>query len=754
MIKVTDPAVSQQWHITKMGMQKAWDITMGKASVKVAVIDSGVDATHPELKDRVSYTYDVVRKSTKIRYPDDHGTHVAGIIAASANNRQGVGVAPKVTLLCYDVFSGDALCYTSNLIKAINYATDKGCRVINMSLGSYDKDELLEQALKRARSKNVTVVAAGGNGDRAGNPITKPSYPADYSTCISVVPVNKKFVRPKWADYNKYKDISAPGIDIYSTTPKGKTDLMSGSSMATPFVTGVYALMYSVNPKLTCSEADKIVFNTAKDLGAAGKDKYYGYGLIQPASAVAKAAKQAPLSPPKTVKAATASYNSAKITWSEAPGVAGYVIYRSTSKNGTYTKIKTVAGGSTTSYTDAKLASGKTYYYKVRAYRAKGSGKIYSSYSAAAAVKVAPSQPTGVKVARISPTSAKVTWKKVSGATGYQVYRSTSKDGTYRRVKTIAGKGNISYTDKKLSSGKTYYYKVRAYRTVSKTNVYSGYSTAAATISPPTTIKAGAASYNSVKVTWKKVSGAAGYGVYRSTSKNGTYTKIKTVSGGSTASYTDPKLVTGKTYYYKVRAYHISGKTKVYSGFSAVAGARVAPKKPSSIKVARVSKTSAKVTWTKVAGATGYEVYRSTSKNGTYAKLKTVAGVGTTSYTDKNLSSKKAYYYKVRAYRTVGKTKVYSSYSAIAKGELYANASITLFWFGVENASGYEIYRSTSARGNFTKIMTIPDGSITGFRDEKLVPGKTYYYNVRAYRKKGSKKIYSNYFGVISAVAQ
>ncbi len=167
-----------------------------------------------------------------------------------------------------------------------------------------------------------------------------------------------------------------------------------------------------------------------------------------------------------TVKAASASYTSVKISWNKLTGAKGYQVYRATSKTGTYKKI---ADTTSTSYTNKSLTTGKTYYYKVRMYT---SSKTYS-YSSIVSAKPVPATPTGVKAKRVSNSSIKVSWTKVSGATKYQVYRATSKTGTYKKV---AETTSLSYTNKSLTDNKTYYYKVRAYRKVGSSKVYGSYS--------------------------------------------------------------------------------------------------------------------------------------------------------------------------------------------------------------------------------------------------------------------------------------
>lgn len=176
-------------------------------------------------------------------------------------------------------------------------------------------------------------------------------------------------------------------------------------------------------------------------------------------------------------------------------------------------------------------------------------------------------------------------------------------------------------------------------------------------------VKASSKSYNSIKITWNKAAGADGYKIYRATSKSGKYSAIKTVTSASTLSYTNTGLTTGKNYYYKVRAYTTINGSKVYGSYSSVVSAKPSLSKPSLYLSAGSKK--AYIKWSKISGASGYEIYRASSKKGYYSKIKTITSGKTTSYTNSKLTRKKTYYYKVRAYRYVSGKKVYSSYSSV-----------------------------------------------------------------------------------------
>ena len=253
-----------------------------------------------------------------------------------------------------------------------------------------------------------------------------------------------------------------------------------------------------------------------------------------------------------------------KLTWNKQNGVTGYQIYRATSKTGKYSKIKTITKSSINTYIDEKVSSGKTYYYKVKAYRKYNVNTYYGKDSN---IK----QQIYIAAPSISVQSyndkATIKWNKVSGTTGYIIYRANTKNGKYTQVKKIANQKTISYTDKKIKSKKEYYYKIRAYKTISGKTHYSSYSsTIQKTAYAQAKIKS--VSYNSKAITikWGKVSNVTGYEVYRANYGSNTYKKIKTLKNSTT--YKDKNISVGKAYYYKIKAYKTKGKSKIYGQLS------------------------------------------------------------------------------------------------------------------------------------------------------------------------------------------
>ena len=324
--------------------------------------------------------------------------------------------------------------------------------------------------------------------------------------------------------------------------------------------TGTYALVATVT--------GTSFINTGLTTGTAYYYKVRSYrGTVYSSYSAVVSARPVPTAP-ASPRAAAVTYNSIKVTWAAVSGATKYEVYRATSSTGTYALLTTT---SYLYYTNGSVNTGTTYYYKVRAYRLVGSTKRYGAFSSVVSAKTSMGTPGSFKAAPATYSSIKVTWSAVTGASGYVVYRATSSTGSYTSVGTAT---STSFTNTNIGTGITYYYKVRAYRTVGGTKVYGPYSasaTAKTSMSYPTTARAARASSTSIKVTWSAVSGATRYEVWHSTSSGGTYTLVATTAS---LYYTNGSLTTGKTYYYKVRAYHLEGSTKVYGPWSKVVYAK------------------------------------------------------------------------------------------------------------------------------------------------------------------------------------
>ena len=448
--------------------------------------------------------------------------------------------------------------------------------------------------------------------------------------------------------------------------------------------------------------------------------------------------------PAPTVTGGNDSQGRPTLKWNAVSGAAKYEVYRARSKSGDYIKYSTVTG---TSYTNTSyIESGNTYYYKVRALDANGTAGAWSSIVSVTYKQTLPAPTvTGGNDAQGRPT---LKWNAVTGAAKYEVYRARSKDGDYIKYSTVTG---TSYTNTSyIESGNTYYYKVRALKSDGTAGAWSSIvsvtyrAASTGTLSAPT-VTGGNDAQGRPTLTWKAVTGAAKYEVYRARSMNGDYIKYSTVTG---TSYTNTSYIeNGNTYYYKVRALKSDGTAGAWSSIVAVTYKQTlsAP----AVTGGNDAQGRPTLTWNAVSGAAKYEVYRARSKDGTYTKYSTTTG---TAYTNSSyLTSGATYYYKVRALGANGNAGPYSAVVSVTcrlkltaptvTGGTDAQGRPTLKWNAVSGAAKYEVYRARSMNGDYVKYSTVTGTSYTN--TSYLANGTTYYYKVRALGSDGSYGPYS-----------
>ncbi|AMV10758.1 S8 family serine peptidase [Geobacillus thermoleovorans] len=265
-----------QWNLPAIHTEDGWTLSRGKRNVPVAIIDSGVDLTHPDLTRRLLPGYNVLADDRSPNDENGHGTHVAGIIASQPNNGEGVaGITWFNPIMAVKALNADGYGTSIDVAKGIRWAVDHGAKVINLSLGNYQPSSVLEEAIRYADAHDVVLVAASGNDSTS-----QASFPAAYPEVISVGAVNPDLSYALYSNYGDYMDVVAPGTNIASTFAGHRYAALSGTSMAAPHVTALAALIRSVNPRLSNDEVRDIILESADDLGERGKDPYYGYGLI------------------------------------------------------------------------------------------------------------------------------------------------------------------------------------------------------------------------------------------------------------------------------------------------------------------------------------------------------------------------------------------------------------------------------------------------------------------------------------------
>jgi subtilisin family serine protease len=272
-----DTAYNQQWAPAKINAPLGWEVSTGSPSIVLALLDTGIDLTNPDFAGRVVPGYNFIGQNTDVQDDHGHGTHVAGIAAATGNNGVGIaGVSWGVSIMSVKVLSASGGGYVSDLISGLDWARDHSAKIINISLGTPQTSQLLQEAVQRALDAGILVVASAGNSGQSGN---APSYPAAYPGVIAVGATDKDDAKASYSTSGSYVSIAAPGTAIYSTYPGGFAT-MSGTSMASPHVSGMASVIWSKSPELKASEVWETVRSTAVDLGAPGTDNDFGAGRI------------------------------------------------------------------------------------------------------------------------------------------------------------------------------------------------------------------------------------------------------------------------------------------------------------------------------------------------------------------------------------------------------------------------------------------------------------------------------------------
>lgn len=272
--------VQKGWSKYYPGIEQLWQNSRG-AGVKIAVLDTGVDLSHPDLRGQIKAKYNALDDSEDVTDESGHGTHICGVIAASGVSACE-GVAPQAALYVAKVARKHTISRALHLTKAVKWAIAQQVHIISISQGTRKKQPALHKAIKEAAAQGIIVICSAGNH---GEMIDAVTYPARYPETIAVGALNRELVRPYFSSKGPSVDIVAPGNQIYSTVPGGNYHFMRGTSMATPFISGLVAL------KLAVHDADPRYFRNVKtlrkalkhmciDLGVPGKDDDYGFGMI------------------------------------------------------------------------------------------------------------------------------------------------------------------------------------------------------------------------------------------------------------------------------------------------------------------------------------------------------------------------------------------------------------------------------------------------------------------------------------------
>lgn len=726
----------------KLRVLDAWRLITTPRKTKVAVIDSGVDVYHEDLqKNLVNRDNYPITSGGEVLTSDsdteEHGTHVAGIIGATYGNKLGsAGVASGFNNDLVEVMvvgtSEEGFLYSADIAHAIKYSTENGAKVINMSFGGLGRDRVIEAAVKDAYNKGVVLVAAAGNN--ASNSFTSPS---DFKEVISVNSSNEYDKANYWSDYGKYKDVTAPGNNIYSTLPGDIYGRMSGTSMASPIVTAVAALMLDANPNLTPSQVYNILCGTTSQNVF---NNYTAYGIINAKDAVL-AAKMAsknstvtsikmkteeeivPLDddislevltrPATALKEVTWESTNPRIATVDSNGIVRGINEGTTTITASCDGLKTsttVTVKATEQLTKLKFAETKNLLYigdifNLSASYAPETLKSPEIYYSSSNRKVADIEESLLGYALVA---------KNAGTTTVTVknYDGTLTDSFDVTVRELPKKVKFINPINKLLNGESYTYKTKV------TGIYGKKLSYEPNIIWESTNPRVASVDQNGKVTAKR----AGYTYITAT--------VKASDNGVKATKTI-KLYTGRKNY----------EGSIYS-----------------LKTNGNTYNTASIKWSKIYVAENYIIERATSKNGPYKVIYTTKD-NYNYYTDKKLNMNTTYYYRVKARYNSKKVFGYSNVISIKPTlpkttlSLYNKKGyIKVSYSKIPSADGYFIYRSTSKNSGYKLIKRISSNKTLYYNDKKVTKNKTYYYKVAGYKTINGKRLVGTYSNISGKV--
>jgi hypothetical protein len=476
-----DPDFGELWGLQKVDAPEAWDTQTGSHAVVVAVLDTGADWDHEDLSANIwdnddeaengadsdgnGYTddirgWDFVNNDND---PDDdhtgtyHGTHVSGTIGAVGDNGTGVtGVNWSVSIMPLKILDANGDGFVSDEIAAINYAIANGANIINASFSgdSYSSSE--HDAVDSARAAGVLFVAAAGNDSQDNGDI--PTYPASYDldNVIAVAATAQNDAMAWFSNYGAISvDVTAPGVSIYSTKAGDTYQYMSGTSMATPHVAGLAALIWAENAGLSHDQVKDRILNGV-DVLPALTGKLLMAGRINANNSINPPAGQPDA--PSDLQAVPASASRMDLDWTDhASDESGFKIARATASAGPYTHVATVAAD-LGSYADTGLIDGTSYYYRVRAFNAAGDSAP-SDDNATTPLAA----PTNLSAEATSSSRIDLSWTDHSSVeSGFRIEQKVGSAGTYTETAVVDTDVN-TYSSTGLETSTTYYYRVRAY---------------------------------------------------------------------------------------------------------------------------------------------------------------------------------------------------------------------------------------------------------------------------------------------------
>jgi thermitase len=464
-----DPYFSSQWQHANIRSAGAWDFTAGSTQMIIAVCDTGVDLNHADLRSRLVLPgWNTYLNTTNCMDTYGHGTMVAGFAAATGNNGIGVaGVAWNVRVLPIRMTYADGIgsAYVSDMAEAITYGASHGAKVVNVSFSGYYNSAIIAAA-NDARLRGALVVMAAGNDG-----LDISAY-ADPASILLVGATDSLNARTSFSNYGTPIDVVAPGLNVWSTILGGYYGYGSGTSYSSPITAGLAALIFSLNPSFSPATVEGLIESTCLDIGAAGADGVYGFGLIQAEAAVAKAYSSIGNLPPVAV--ATADRAGGNI-----PCLVNFSGVSSYDSNGSIISYawnfgdgSAAVAGITASHTFTAAGTFKASLIVTDNLGATGTN-VLTITTTDPSIILAPSGLT----AKASLRTVTLNWLDNSGnETGFYIERGLSSRAgvVYARVGTVGA--NVRTFSNTVSAAGTYYHRVQAYRADGGVTVVSPYS--------------------------------------------------------------------------------------------------------------------------------------------------------------------------------------------------------------------------------------------------------------------------------------
>ena len=540
-----DPGYPNQWGHPKINSPAAWDLSTGSASITIAIIDTGIDLDHPDLASKIVAGYDFIDGDTTPNDLNNHGTHVAGIAGALGNNSTGgVGVDWQARLMPVRVLDANGSGSSSGVANGINWAYQHGAKVLNLSLGGPDNSQTVQNAVTDAWNAGSLVLAAMGN---AGT--STPLYPAANANVMAVAATTSTDQRASFSSYGSHCDIAAPGENIYSTVINGY-DYFNGTSMATPFVSGLAALLWSVAPGLTNAQVQQTIQNNAVDLGTPGWDSSFGYGRI---NALETLNDYSYPSAPNLLAISNGDLNGDYLVdWDSVSTATSYSLQED--DNPAFSSPNERYNGANTQF-QIMGQPGGTWYYRVRGSNGSGAGPWSNTQS----TTVLPSAPTLNAIS--NPTNLdhyQVSWGAVSGGTSYTLEEDDSNAFLSPEVRFSGSSTTMNITGQ---TGGTWYYRVRAANSAGNgpwSNIQSTSVNGSGVSAPSLSAIVNSDNDGAYLVDWSDVGGATQYLLEQSLS---IYFDSPTQVFNGSASQHQVTNQSGGTWYYRVRAVTPSGQS-------------------------------------------------------------------------------------------------------------------------------------------------------------------------------------------------